>query len=68
VSKWIHLKKATSRVPPYRDVEKIITPIDLHAIENKLKDEKDEEVGLKEGAPVDVTIEADKKDTIKKAE
>jgi hypothetical protein len=37
-------------------------------IENTLKDEKGEEVGLKEGAPVDVTIEADKKDTIKKAE
>ena len=37
-------------------------------IENTLKNEKGEEVGLKEDAPVDVTIEADKKDTIKKAE
>jgi len=36
-------------------------------IENTLKDEKGEEVALKEGAPVDVTIEADKKDTTKKA-
>jgi hypothetical protein len=32
-----------------------------------LKDEKGEEVALKEGAPVDVTIEADEKDTTKKA-
>ena len=38
-------------------------------IENTLKDEKGEEVGLlKEGAPVDVTIEADKKDTTRKPE
>ena len=37
-------------------------------VENTLKDEKGKEVALKEGAPVDVTIEADKKDTIKKAE
>jgi len=37
-------------------------------IDNVLKDEKGEEVALKEGAPVDVTIEADKKDTIKKPE
>ncbi len=36
-------------------------------IENTLKDEKGEEVALKEGASVDVTIEADKKDTTKKA-
>jgi hypothetical protein len=36
-------------------------------IENTLTDEKGEEVALKKGAPVDVTIEADKKDTIKKA-
>ena len=36
-------------------------------IDNVLKDEKGEEVALKEGAPVDVTIEADKKDTAKKA-
>jgi len=36
-------------------------------IENTLKDEKGEEVALKEGAPVDVTIAADKKDTTKKA-
>ena len=35
-------------------------------IDNVLKDEKGEEVALKEGAPVDVTIEADKKDTTKK--
>jgi hypothetical protein len=37
-------------------------------IENTLKDEKGEEVAIKEGASVDVTIEADKKDTTKKAE
>ena len=37
-------------------------------IENTLNDEKGQEVGLKQGAPVDVTIEVDKKDTIKKAE
>jgi hypothetical protein len=37
-------------------------------INNTLKNEKGEEVAIKEGAPVDVTIEADKKDTIKKAE
>jgi predicted DNA-binding antitoxin AbrB/MazE fold protein len=36
-------------------------------VENTLKDEKGEEVALKEGAQVDVTIEADKKDTTKKA-
>ena len=36
-------------------------------VENTLKDEKGEEVALKEGAPVDVTIEADRKDTTKKA-
>ena len=35
-------------------------------VENTLKDENGEKVGLKEGAPVDVTIEADKKDTTKK--
>ncbi len=36
-------------------------------VENTLKKENGEEVALKEGAPVDVTIEADKKDTTKKA-
>ena len=36
-------------------------------VENVLKDENGEEVALKEGAPVDVTIEADKKHTTKKA-
>jgi hypothetical protein len=36
-------------------------------IENTLKDEKGEDAALKEGAPVDVTIEVDKKDTTKKA-
>jgi hypothetical protein len=37
-------------------------------VENTLKDEKGEEVAIKEeGAQVDVTIEADKKDTTKKA-
>jgi hypothetical protein len=35
-------------------------------VENTLKDENGEKVGPKEGAPVDVTIEADKKDTTKK--
>jgi hypothetical protein len=35
-------------------------------IENTLKDEKGEEVAIKEGAQVEVTIEADKKDTTKK--
>ena len=37
-------------------------------VENTLKNEKAEEVALKEGAPVDVTIEAEEKDTTKKAE
>ena len=37
-------------------------------IDNVLKDEKGAEVSLKEGAPVDVTIEADKKDTTEKPE
>jgi hypothetical protein len=37
-------------------------------IDNVLKDEEGEEVALKEGAQVDVTIEADKKDTTKKPE
>ena len=36
-------------------------------VDNTLKDEKGEEVAIKEGAQVDVTIEADKKDTTKKA-
>ena len=36
-------------------------------VDNILKNEKGEEVALKEGAQVDVTIEADKKDTNKKA-
>ena len=35
-------------------------------IDNTLKDEKGEEVAIKEGAQVEVTIEADKKDTTKK--
>lgn len=35
-------------------------------IDNTLKDEKGDEVALKQGAPVDVTVEAEKKDTIKK--
>ena len=35
-------------------------------IENKLKNENGEEVRLKLGAPVEVTIEADEKDTVKK--
>jgi hypothetical protein len=35
-------------------------------IENTLKDEKGQEVALKQGASVDVTIEADPEDTIKK--
>lgn len=35
-------------------------------IENKLKDETGEEVGLKPGAEVDVIVEADAKDTVKK--
>jgi hypothetical protein len=33
-----------------------------------LKDENGEEVALKEGAKVDVTIEAEPKDTVKKNE
>ena len=37
-------------------------------VPNTFKDEKGEEVALKKGAPVDVTIEADKKDTVKKEE
>jgi len=35
-------------------------------IENKLKDEAGEEVGLKPGAEVDVIVEADAKDTVKR--
>jgi hypothetical protein len=35
-------------------------------IENVLKDEDGEEVGLKPGAPVEVTIEADPENTTKK--
>jgi hypothetical protein len=35
-------------------------------VPNTLTDDKGEKVAAKEGAPVDVTIEADKKDTIKK--
>ena len=35
-------------------------------IENTLEDEKGNEVKLKEGAPVEVTVEADSKHTIKK--
>jgi hypothetical protein len=37
-------------------------------VENTLKNQKGEEVALKRGAPVDVTIEAEEKDTAKKAE
>ncbi len=37
-------------------------------IENTLKDKQGQEVGLKSGAPVDVTIEADAKHTEKKEE
>ena len=36
-------------------------------IENTLQDEDGEDVALKPGAQVDVTIEAEKKDTTKKA-
>ena len=35
-------------------------------IDNTLKDEKGEDVALKQGAPVDVTIEADPQDTTKR--
>jgi hypothetical protein len=35
-------------------------------VENTLKNEKGENVAIKQGAQVNVTIEADKKDTIKK--
>lgn len=35
-------------------------------IENKLKDETGEEVGLKPGVEVEVTVEADAKDTVKR--
>ena len=35
-------------------------------VDNTLKDENGEEVAIKEGAQVEVTIEADKKDTTKK--
>jgi hypothetical protein len=37
-------------------------------VENTLKNEKGEKVALKEGASVDVTIEAEEKDTTKTAE
>jgi len=43
---------------PYREIR----------IENALKNEKGEEVAVKEGAPVEVTIKAEEKDTIKKPE
>ena len=36
-------------------------------VENALKNEKGEEVAVKEGAPVEVTIAADEKDPKKKA-
>ncbi len=36
-------------------------------IENKLTDEKGKEVKLKQGAHIDVTLEADPKDTIPKS-
>jgi hypothetical protein len=36
-------------------------------IENALQDEDGNEVALKEGAEVDVTVEADKKDTTPKS-
>jgi hypothetical protein len=35
-------------------------------IENTLRNEDGEEVGLKVGVPVDVTVEADPEDTVKK--
>ena len=61
-------------------VEKIIRPLNPRAPETAeiavdnaedlyreiLVDEKGEEVGLKPGASVEVTIEADEKDTVKK--
>jgi len=37
-------------------------------VPNTLKDDKGREVAVKEGAQVEVTIEADKKDTISKEE
>ena len=37
-------------------------------VENKLKDASGTDVALKEGAPVEVTLEAEEKDTIKKPE
>jgi hypothetical protein len=37
-------------------------------VQNSLVNEKGEEVGLKPGAPVEVTIEADAEDTVKKKE
>ena len=35
-------------------------------VKNSLQNEKGDEVAIREGAPVTVTIEAEKKDTIKK--
>ena len=87
MSKWVHLKKKTSRAPPYRELFRKSSSLSIRTnrtlaeisipkaedlyreirIDNVLKDEKGEEAALKEGAPVDVTIEADKKDTTKKA-
>jgi hypothetical protein len=49
---------------PLRGAEELYREI---RIDNTLKDEKGEEVALKEGVRVDVTVEADKKDTTKKA-
>jgi hypothetical protein len=36
-------------------------------IENTLEDDKGQKMKLKEGAPVDVTVEADAKDTVPKS-
>ena len=54
-------EKAQIKVEPAEDLYREIR------IDNTLKDEKGEELALKEGARVDVTVEADKKDTTKKA-
>jgi hypothetical protein len=63
------IKPIDPREPEKAQID-IATAEDLYReirVENTLKDENDEEVALKEGAPVEVTIEADKKDTTKKA-
>ena len=67
--------KVDKIIKPYTRNEPEKAQISLHdgddlyreiRIENRLTDEHGNEVKLKENAPVDVTVEADEKDTTKK--